>query len=46
VTTRPLCSPHRGLTPAQRETYANGVRKAAYRDPDGNAFEFGGAPLP
>ena len=35
----------RGLTPAERETYANGVRKAAYRDPDGNEFGFGGAPL-
>jgi predicted enzyme related to lactoylglutathione lyase len=32
----------RGLTPAQRETYSNGVRKATYRDPDGNQFEFGG----
>ena len=38
--------PERGLTPAERETYTNGVRKAAYRDPDGNRFEFGGAPLP
>ena len=35
----------RGLDPAERETYANGVRKAAYRDPDGNEFGFGGAPL-
>ena len=35
----------RGLTPAKLETYANGVRKVAYRDPDGNQFEFGGAPL-
>ena len=35
----------RGLTPTQRETYSNGVRKAAYRDPDGNEFGFGGAPL-
>ena len=34
----------RGLTPAERETYENGVRKAAYLDPDGNRFEFGGAP--
>ena len=34
----------RGLTPAERETYANGVRKVAYRDPDGNEFGFGGAP--
>lgn len=32
----------RGLTPAARETLSNGVRKATYRDPDGNAFEFGG----
>ncbi|MDE3078119.1 MAG: VOC family protein [Chloroflexota bacterium] len=35
----------RGLAPAGRETLANGVRKAAYRDPDGNEFEFGGAPI-
>ena len=35
----------RGLTPAQRETLSNGVRKAAYRDPDGNLFEFGGGPV-
>ena len=34
----------RGLTPAEQETYANGVRKAAYRDPDGNEFGLGGAP--
>lgn len=34
----------RGLEPATRETYANGVRKATYRDPDGNAFAFGGGP--
>src|SRR5262245_54660425 len=33
----------RGLTPAERETYASGVRKAAYRDLDGNEFGFGGA---
>jgi catechol 2,3-dioxygenase-like lactoylglutathione lyase family enzyme len=33
----------RGLAPAGRETYANGVRKVAYRDPDGNEFGFGGA---
>ncbi|MFH8609798.1 VOC family protein [Streptomyces sp. NPDC018029] len=36
----------RGLRPAVRETYANGVRKATYRDPDGNEIGFGGAPLP
>jgi catechol 2,3-dioxygenase-like lactoylglutathione lyase family enzyme len=35
----------RGLAPAERETNANGVRKVAYRDPDGNEFGFGGAPL-
>ncbi len=34
----------RGLDPAERETYANGVRKITYRDPDGNQFAFGGAP--
>jgi predicted enzyme related to lactoylglutathione lyase len=35
----------RGLTPAQEETYENGVRKTTYRDPDGNEIGFGGAPL-
>jgi len=35
----------RGLNPAQRETYSNGVRKTTYRDPDGNEIGFGGAPL-
>jgi hypothetical protein len=35
----------RGLAPAERETYANGVRKITYRDPDGNEVGFGGAPL-
>ncbi|ANB04598.1 glyoxalase [Streptomyces ambofaciens] len=34
----------RGLEPVTRETYPNGVRKAGYRDPDGNEIEFGGAP--
>ncbi|MGW6528666.1 VOC family protein [Streptomyces venezuelae] len=34
----------RGLAPAQRDTYANGVRKATYRDPDGNEIGLGGAP--
>jgi catechol 2,3-dioxygenase-like lactoylglutathione lyase family enzyme len=34
----------RGLEPAQRETYENGVRKATFRDPDGNEIGFGGAP--
>lgn len=35
----------RGLEPDEIETYANGVRKAIYRDPDGNELGFGGAPL-
>ncbi|WP_109506998.1 VOC family protein [Nocardioides speluncae] len=35
----------RGLEPAERETYENGVRKAIFRDPDGNLLSFGGAPL-
>ena len=34
----------RGLQPSEQETYANGVRKAAYRDQDGNEFGFGGPP--
>ena len=34
----------RGLEPADRETYANGVRKATFRDPDGNEIGFGGDP--
>ena len=35
----------RGIEPAKRETYGNGVRKATYRDCDGNEIGFGGAPL-
>ena len=35
----------RGLEPADRETYGNGVRKVTYRDADGNEVGFGGAPL-
>jgi catechol 2,3-dioxygenase-like lactoylglutathione lyase family enzyme len=35
----------RGLDPDERLTYSNGVRKAVYRDPDGNEVDFGGAPL-
>ena len=35
----------RGLEPASRETYENGVRKVIYRDPDGNEIGFGGAPI-
>jgi catechol 2,3-dioxygenase-like lactoylglutathione lyase family enzyme len=34
----------RGLEPARRETYGNGVRKATYRDPDGNEIGLGGGP--
>ncbi len=35
----------RGVDPSKRETYANGVRKITYRDPDGNEIGLGGAPL-
>jgi predicted enzyme related to lactoylglutathione lyase len=35
----------RGIEPAKRETYSNGVRKTTYRDPDGNEIGLGGAPL-
>jgi predicted enzyme related to lactoylglutathione lyase len=34
----------RGLEPAKRETYDNGVRKATFRDPDGNEIGLGGGP--
>jgi len=34
----------RGIEPAEVETYSNGVRKALYRDADGNEVGFGGAP--
>ncbi len=34
----------RGLEPATTEAYENGVRKATYRDPDGNEIGFGGGP--
>ena len=34
----------RGLEPTERETYSNGVRKAIYRDADGNEIGFGGPP--
>jgi catechol 2,3-dioxygenase-like lactoylglutathione lyase family enzyme len=36
----------RGMEPAERETYSNGVRKATFRDPDGNEIGFGGGPVP
>lgn len=35
----------RGIEPAERETYSNGVRKVTYRDTDGNEIGFGGAPV-
>ncbi len=34
----------RGIEPASRETYENGVRKVTFRDPDGNEIGFGGGP--
>jgi hypothetical protein len=35
----------RGIEPAEQETYTNGVRKAIYRDADGNEIGFGNAPV-
>jgi catechol 2,3-dioxygenase-like lactoylglutathione lyase family enzyme len=35
----------RGIHPESRETYDNGVRKVIFRDPDGNEFGCGGAPI-
>ena len=35
----------RGLEPDEIEAYSGGVRKALYRDPDGNELGFGGAVL-
>ncbi len=35
----------RGLDPDERETLSNGVRKAIYRDRDGNEVAFAGAAL-
>ncbi|BDD83777.1 hypothetical protein TPB0596_35400 [Tsukamurella pulmonis] len=34
----------RGLLPDSEEVYDNGVRKAIFRDPDGNEVGIGGAP--
>lgn len=34
----------RGVEPAKRETYANGVRKVTYLDPDGSEIAFGEVP--
>ena len=33
------------IHPETRETYDNGIRKATYRDPDGNEVGVGGAPV-
>ncbi|HVC74949.1 MAG TPA: VOC family protein [Candidatus Micrarchaeaceae archaeon] len=35
----------RSLEPAELETLTNGVRKATFRDPDGNEMGFGGMPV-
>jgi catechol 2,3-dioxygenase-like lactoylglutathione lyase family enzyme len=35
----------RGLQPDEIETFSHGIRKAVYRDPDGNELGFGGGPL-
>ena len=35
----------RGIEPTTWELYPNGMRKAIYRDPDGNEFGFGSAPV-
>ncbi len=32
----------RGVSPVSEDNPTEGVRKVAYRDPDGNQFEFGG----
>lgn len=42
--TRVAAIAERGLSPANRETYSNGVRKITYVDPDGNEIGFGGGP--
>jgi hypothetical protein len=36
---------HQGIDPVERETYANGVCKVTYRDPDGNEINFSSVPL-
>ncbi|MET7751642.1 VOC family protein [Micromonospora sp. NPDC005367] len=41
---RVAAAAERGLEPAGRETYENGVRKITYVDPDGNEIGFGGSP--
>ena len=42
--TRVAAIAERGLEPANRETYGDGVRKITYADPDGNEIGFGGGP--
>ena len=39
---RVTAAAERGVEPAKRETYDNGVRKVTYRDPDGNEVGVGG----
>jgi hypothetical protein len=34
----------RGLEPAKREAYDNGMRKITYIDPDGNEIGYGAVP--
>jgi hypothetical protein len=34
-----------GLEAAEREAYVNGVRKATFRDPDGNEIGYGSNPV-
>ncbi len=41
--TRLAAMAKRGVQPAKRETYENGVRKATFVDPDGNEIGFGDA---
>ena len=41
---RVAAAAERGIEPANRETYSNGVRKVTYRDADGNEIGFGGPP--
>lgn len=40
----PAAAASRGVEPESRETYDNGVRKAIFRDPDGNEVGVGGVP--
>jgi predicted enzyme related to lactoylglutathione lyase len=41
---RVAAAAERGVQPAERETYDNGVRKVTYLDPEGNEIGFGGPP--